>query len=171
MTTLFPCTLFKNMLLLTCVACAACEKRIREAPDEHECVNDASIVNDSVKSTREGIRSKKKRRLRGTIVDSGASVHCIRDKSLFTHIDYSRKVKLFVADNRSIVSEGVGQCVIKMQDEHGVLHDIVLHNCVYSPHFAANLISTRRLWRDNSMETRFGKRNYIKCVHSNHRFS
>ena len=39
-----------------------------------------------------------------------------------------------------MTGDGVGSCVLKLNGNDGKLHDVVLHNCVYSPHFSNNLI-------------------------------
>ena len=85
-------------------------------------------------------------------------------------MDTSRHVKLRVADNRQILSTGVGTCAIKLKSADGHYHDFVLHNCIYSPHFNENLISTRRLWLDNKLSTHMGKDNYFKCHYTKKRY-
>ena len=114
-------------------------------------------------------KSSKKKRFR-SVVDSGATIHCIRDKSLFTHLDTSKSVRIRVADNHVINSEGVGQCAVNLRSSDGETHTIVLHNCVYSPLFSDNLISTRRLWRDNRISTHMGESSYFKCHDSRARY-
>ena len=124
------------------------------------------VTSDSSSCTS---RSAKKKRHR-SVVDSGATIHCIRDKSLFTHLDTSKTIRIRVADNRVIESEGVGNCAINLRSSDGHTHTIVLHNCVYSPHFSDNLISTRRLWRDNRISTHMGATSYFKCSNSKARY-
>ena len=60
-------------------------------------------------------RSAKKRRCSKSVVDSGATVHCIRDKSLFTHLDTTKTVTLRVADKHVIRAEGVGTCAVSLK--------------------------------------------------------
>ena len=105
-----------------------------------------------------------------TIVDSGATVHCVRDKSLFTYLDTSKKIAIRVADKRTILSEGVGTCAVRLKSDDGHKHTFVLHNCIYSPHFSENLISTRRMWLDNRLSTHMGQSSYFKCHHTKTRY-
>ena len=121
-------------------------------------------------TTRRRKSAKPKRSHSKTIVDSGASVHCIRDRSLFTSLDTSKHVSLKVADNRTIYSEGVGTCAVKIKAADGQYHDLILHNCLYSSHFSENLISTRRLWLDNKLSTHLGESSYFKCHYTKHRY-
>ena len=114
--------------------------------------------------------AKPKRRHSKSIVDSGATVHCIRDRSLFTHLDTTKHVNLRVADKRTLRSEGVGTCAVQLRSSDGQLHTVMLHNCIYSPHFSENLISTRRLWLDNKLSTHMGDTSYFKCHHTNTRY-
>ena len=89
---------------------------------------------------------------------------------MFTSLDMSKKVTIRVADDRCIVGEGVGTCVIKLTDQYGETHDELLHNCVYSPSFATNLISTRRLWKDSRISSHFAGKNCLKCKHTGRKY-
>ena len=75
-----------------------------------------------------------------------------------------------MADKHVIHSVGVGTCAIKLAASDGSAHTVLLHNCVYSPLFGDNLISTRRLWLDNKMSTHMGKTSYFKCHGSKSRY-
>ena len=115
-------------------------------------------------------RSAKKRRCSRSVVDSGATVHCIRDKSLFTHLDTTTTVTLRVADKHVIRAEGVGTCAVSLKSASGELHTVMLHNCIYSPMFSDNLISTRRLWLDNKLSTHMGASSFFKCHYTGTRY-
>ena len=128
-----------------------------------ENTNHESIKVTGNPTTRRRKSAKPKRFHHKAVVDSGATVHCIRDRSLFTYIDTSKRVKIRVADKRVILAEGVGSCAVNLKSSDGKLHTLVLHNCVYSPKFSENLISTRRMWLDNRLSTRMGEHNYFKC--------
>ena len=145
------------------VCCDKCEIK-----SEIKCEN-CNEATDNKKEAQlikpnKGLRSRstKKRRVH-TIVDSGASIHCINDKSMFVSLDCTKHVNIRVADDRVIVGEGVGTCEITLKDQNGKSHVELLHNCVYSPAFATNLISTRRLWKDNRISSHFAGLNYLKC--------
>ena len=128
------------------------------------------VTGDHTGRRHKSAKPKRRDRCSKSIVDSGATVHCIRDKSLFTHLDTSKHVNLRVADNRVIRSEGVGTCAVSLKSSDGNLHTVMLHNCLYSPSFSENLISTRRLWLDNKLSTHMGDTNYFKCHFENHRY-
>lgn len=113
-----------------------------------------------------------KRRSRRWVIDSGATIHCVGDRSLLTS-EYPNHppVRIKVADNRTIMSEAVGASVISMTDKHGRAHEITLHNVVYSLEFGDhNLMSVRRLWKDNKISAHFKGTSYLKCAHSHARF-
>ena len=120
----------------------------------------STVISGPSRSKR-GIRSAKKSCR--SVIDSGATIHCIKDKSLFTHLDTTTNIRVRVANNQVIVTEGVGTCSVIVKDVEGKSHTLVLHNCVYSPKFSDNLISTRRLWKDNRISTHMGGSNYLKC--------
>ena len=103
-------------------------------------------------------------------VDSGATIHCINDASLFTHFTTpKRSVRIVTANAGSIYAEAVGTVTMTLLDVNGHERIITLHNVAYSPHFHTNLISVRRLWRDSGIKTRFGGTNYFKSVHDHYR--
>ena len=104
-------------------------------------------------------------------VDSGATVHCVGDRSLLTS-EYSNHtpVNIKVADNRVITAHAVGTSLIRMRDSNGKYHEVTLHNVVYHPQLS-NLMSVRRLWRDNRIAARFGDRNILKCKNSGAKFN
>ena len=77
--------------------------------------------------------SKRKRKPNYFTVDSGATIHCINDLSLFVDFDASKKVKITVANKQVIVGEGVGTVIIPLIDANGKVKNVVLHHCVYNP--------------------------------------
>ena len=177
MTLLQKCSLFKSLMVMACIMCPGCKSDNYRNDDKCLKCNDVNDTNvNDVKINRDNKRSlkrngkKKRKNKSNSIVDSGATIHCIKDKNLFTNLDYSRKVSLKVADNKVMTGEAVGDCIMKLMGDDGRLHDVILHNCVYSPHFAHNLISCRKLWRDSRMASHFGDTNYLKCAHTNTKF-
>ena len=105
------------------------------------------------------------------VVDSGATLHCINDISLFDSIDHDHPpVKLRVANGKILVAHAVGTVKLKLQQPDGSITEVLLHNVVFHPDFSHNLLSVRRLWRDNRIKTRFGERNYFKEVSTQKRF-
>ena len=114
--------------------------------------------------------TSRKRRKPNFTVDSGATIHCIRDASLFKYFTTPKHpVRIVTANNSVIYAEAVGTVEITLLDANGQEQTITLHNVAYSPHFHTNLISVRRLWRDSGIKTRFGSHNYFKSVHDHWR--
>ena len=119
-----------------------------------------------------GGREPRRRSHASYIVDSGASLHCINDINLFDSIYQDhRPVKLRVANGKILVSHAVGSVKINLQRQDGTTHSILIHNVVYHPEFSHNLLSVRRLWKDNGLKARFGDKNYFKCKNTNEKFS
>ena len=100
-------------------------------------------------------------------VDSGATIHCITDISLFTSIDRSVHVKIRVANNKLAYGSGLGTVALPLTNRKGITETIVLHNCVYCPQFSGNLISVRRLWKDNRISSHFGETSYLRDKYTN----
>ena len=97
------------------------------------------------------------------VVDSGASVHCVSDPSMLTSVYYKHPpVMIKVADNRTLHAHAVGTAILPLLDDHNRTHYITLHNVIYHPSFHANLISVRRLWKDNRIMCLFDPHNYMK---------
>ena len=137
MTKLINNPFFRSVLIASCMLSGDVPCIIPRPLDNdklHEPVTSMKVSSDS---TSRQSKSSKKKKFK-SVVDSGATVHCIRDKSLFTHLDTSKTVRIRVADDRVINSEGVGTCAIKLNSSNGESHTIVLHNCVYSPLFYHN---------------------------------
>ena len=155
--TKFKCSAFPSLVfcaLATC--CPSCEPCDMSEHTMHAC---RTVGDDG-----------RKRRRNNFVIDSGATIHCINDKSLFTSFDPSRIINVVVANNQVITCEGAGTVVLPLTNDQGITRQVVLHNCVYSPHFGTNLISVRRLWKDNRISTRFGRRNYLKCKATGDKF-
>ena len=170
MTTFVRSSLFKHVLIASCMITSKIPYIVPRMPTDDPQRNEprSSMRIDNHKRSRARPRSTK--RLRRSIVDSGATIHCIRDKSLFTHLDTSKHISVRVADSRAITSEGVGTCAVQLMSADGASHTVMLHNCIYSPNFSENLISTRRLWLDNRMSTHMGDTSYFKCHSTNTRY-
>ena len=165
--------LFAKILLASCLICndIPCIIPPSYTPPRHDKNEHTTCrVSGDRQAGRQGVRSSKRRRRHRSIVDSGATIHCIKDRSLFTFLDTSKHVSIRVADKQVIRSEGVGDCAIKLTSSNGHAHTIILRNCVYMPSFSDNLISTRRLWRDNKISTHLGDPCYFKCHASRHRY-
>ena len=70
----------------------------------HNTHTHAAMMNDHDK--------RKKSRPKHWIVDSGATIHCVGDRSLLTHV-YSNHapVNIRVADNRVVTAHAVGSAI------------------------------------------------------------
>ena len=120
----------------------------------------------------ESDREKQRRKHTPYVVDSGATLHCINDISLFDTIDQDHpQIHLRVANGKVITAKAVGTVKLRLVAEDGSTSEIVLHNVVYHPSFSHNLLSVRRLWRDNRIKTRFGSRNYFKQANTGKKFN
>ena len=164
--------LFRSVLIASCMLAGpippVIPTKVNEPNDSDS--SSASADTSTIKLSNESTRRQRKRKRYRTVVDSGASIHCIRDRSLFTYLDVTKSVRVKVANNHVINSAGVGTCAIKVKSSIGETHTIVLQNCVYSPQFSDNLISTRRLWRDSKISTHLGGINYLKCHETGSRY-
>ena len=165
--------LFRSLLVASCMLSGDVPKAIPK-PNAHR-TNDNTFPPSSMKVSgsppaHRRKSAKPKRRYSKSIVDSGATVHCIRDRSLFSHLDTTKTVSLRVADKRVIRAEGVGTCAVSLKSSDGKYHTVILHNCIYSPLFSENLISTRRLWLDNKISTHMGETSYFKCHYTKTRY-
>ena len=124
----------------------------------------------SITPTMKPLHRPSRKRKPTFTVDSGATIYCINDPSLFKHFTTPKQpIRIVTANKGAIYAEAVGTVEITLLDDRGYEQTITLHNVAYSPHFHTNLISVRRLWRDSGIKTRFGSRNYFKSVHDHYR--
>ena len=133
----------------------------------------ANMTFGTVLEASKKVKDREQRRQLHTnyVVDSGATLHCINDISLFDSIDHDHPpVKLRVANGKILVTHAVGTVKLRLQQPDGFMTEVLLHNVVFHPDFSHNLLSVRRLWRDNRIKTRFGERNYFKEVSTQKRF-
>ena len=149
------CSFHSLLLILSAVA------------GNHPCPKCVHVALDSPKPTC----SKKRKSQYEWIVDSGATVHCVNDFSLLTSVYTDHQpVTIRVADKRVLRAHAVGTVVTHLKDDKGRDHQITLHNVVYHPDFGCNLLSVRRLWRDNRLSTKFREKNHLKCSHTGAKF-
>jgi hypothetical protein len=112
-----------------------------------------------------------KRKLSNWTVDSGATVHCIGDNSLFCHVYKNHPViNLIVADDRRVRVQMVGAVRIGLVDTKGSTREIIIHNVCYHPDFGDNLLSVRRLREQNGLKCVFDDDNYFECKTAGTRF-
>ena len=112
-----------------------------------------------------------KRRRRSWVIDSGASVHCVSDPSMLASVYYKHQpVMIKVADNRTLSAQAVGTAILPLLDDNNKTHLITLHNVIYHPNFHTNLISVRRLWKDNHIMCLFDPHNYMQDASTGTKF-
>lgn len=91
------------------------------------------------------------------LVDSGAAKHCSGDKSRFKSMVYGNFGCIQVANGEIIPVTAKGEVDITVQGRV-----ITLRNVFYVPQLAFNVISVKRLWKDNRIATKFGDKCYLK---------
>jgi len=96
------------------------------------------------------------------IVDSGATKSCCNDLSKFKSIDRSKQIPVKTYGGGIIFAQGIGTVEITVCTNSGDERKILLRNVLYCPDAPCNLISTRRLWKDNKIKTVFGSHSYLK---------
>ena len=93
------------------------------------------------------------------ILDSGATVHCFNDLTLFHSIDPNAQIpNLRVANGAFSKVVAVGTVRISLQDSQGKPKILELKNALYVPSMKFNLISVKRMYRDSKITTTFGDR-------------
>ena len=126
MTRLINTTIFRSILVALCMLADETPAYIPKpnTTDQHDHSNTTPSPSMKVTGNHHARRphSAKRRRHSKSVVDSGATVHCIRDRSLFTHLDTSKSVSLRVADKHVIRAEGVGTCAISLKSSNGEYH-------------------------------------------------
>ena len=101
------------------------------------------------------IRSAKKRaKSCRWLHDSGASMHCCNDISKFHSItDWAPNIELRVANNKTVKVSAIGNVVLRLVNQHGVLENYFISNVCYVPSFHNNILSVSRLYHENRLKT------------------
>ena len=100
--------------------------------------------------------------------DSGASAHCCNDASLFIKFyTDAPKTKIRVANGSTKDVTAIGDIQIHVKDVHGESHCITLYNVLYVPSIPVNLISIKRLWKDNKIKAKFRDALHLKDLNGN----
>ena len=82
-------------------------------------------------------REKRRDRVSNFVIDSGATIHCINDISLFNEIyDDHPGIGLKVANGEPMHSHAVGNVKLKLERADGTYSEILIHNVVYHPSFS-----------------------------------
>ena len=86
------------------------------------------------------------------ILDSGATVHCFNDLTLFHSMDPTAKLpNLRVANGGFSKVVAVGTVRINLLDSEGNPKLLELKNALYVPDMKFNLISVKRMYRDSKI--------------------
>jgi hypothetical protein len=83
------------------------------------------------------------------IVDSGASTHCFRDRSMFASFRPGKTV-VRVANGKTMVSTGKGDVPLTILTKDGKKVKLILRDVLYTPQLGNNILSTTSLLADNS---------------------
>ena len=154
--------LLVRTMMMSTMARACCT--IHDNPCVHVHV---SMVNDEVNSDERSVKPPVHFN-----VDSGASVHCINDSQLFEAVyEDHPPVRITVANKQVLIAKAVGSVRLRLRNQQGEIVELVIHNVVYHPDFHENLLSVRRLWKDNRLKTSFGAVNRFKCVNTLDKFT
>ena len=98
---------------------------------------------------------------RSFLLDSSAAKHCTGD---------ARKIKNITWGNYGFVRVANGQVIpVKGKGDVDVVIDgtkITLHNVLYVPGLAFQVISVKQLWKENRISTKFGDKCYLKNKHT-----
>ena len=100
------------------------------------------------------------------LVDSGATIHVVGDISYLSKVtDRNPRGRLRVANGESCQVQAIGEAILELPDARtGQKKRITLHNVHVCPGIDTCVISTRRLWKDNRIRTKFGARNTLKTL-------
>ena len=146
--------LLRLLAMTASVTCSECVPPLSTMQNQNKMPK-AFCLHDDKRKFRKHTGSRKRKGRRYT-VDSGASVHCINDKSMFDSIyEHHPTVRITVANRQVIEAEAVGTATLQVKNAQGVYKSITLHNVVYHPSFSENLLSVSRLWKDNRIATSF----------------
>ena len=89
-------------------------------------------------------------------MDSGATVHCFNDLTMFHSIDPDAHLpNLRVANGGFSKVVAVGTVRINLQDSKGKPKCLELKKALYVPDMKFNLISVKRMYRDSRIITTF----------------
>ncbi|GFR97945.1 CCHC-type zinc finger, nucleic acid binding protein a [Elysia marginata] len=82
------------------------------------------------------------------LVDSGASVHIVKDRDKFSDLNSSFNpatniIELAGGRKCSNLAEGQGDATIQLVDTNGIEHNVTLRNALYIPTFTHNIFSVR----------------------------
>ena len=102
------------------------------------------------------------------VADSGATAHCCNDASLFIKFHSDRpKTRIRVANGKTVPVTHIGDVKLNLRDKNGTFHSVILRNVLYVPEMPVNLLSVKRLWKDNRIKAKFRDNLELKDLDNN----
>ena len=116
---------------MLCALCTVCSKYVSNlACNEfisNDCMTNQRVFCISSNDRMHRLKSSKKGR-RSHVIDSGASIHCINDKSMFDTVYTSHpSIKITVANKQVLHSLAVGSVKLPLQRKDGTIKEIIHH--------------------------------------------
>ena len=97
------------------------------------------------------------------LVDSGASICCITDLSLFDSItEWHPDAHVRVANNQTMQATAIGTITLRVYNDRGKIETLKIENVFYLPEFHCNLLSTKQLWKQCGYKSVFTDKSYLK---------
>ncbi|EPZ33224.1 Integrase, catalytic core domain-containing protein [Rozella allomycis CSF55] len=141
-----------------CYSCGSIERLIRDCPDKQGRRRSQNDDGQEVALMAVQNQSNKKY---DWIIDSGASSHMTSNLDVFTKLDRNMKTNIFIADERQLDVEGVGEAEIVVEDGEGTFSKLKLLNVYYSPNLQHNLLSISKRMNQPNIDVEFQK---VCCI-------
>ena len=93
------------------------------------------------------------------LVDSGAARHCCFQKHRFKNLRYGSFGCVKVANGGLVPIVACGDVDVRIGDEV-----VTLRSVMYVPDLTFNVISVKRLWKDNRLSTHFSDNCGVQCI-------
>ena len=101
------------------------------------------------------------------LIDSGATINVVDDISCLSRItsrDCNQSLRVANGQSCKVVAIGEVDLVLRGEQNGSVERTITLKNVHVAPGIDTCVISTRRLWKDNRIRTKFGRFNTLKTL-------
>lgn len=86
---------------------------------------------------------------RGWIIDSGATKHVAHNKDFFAELNESYKSSVELANGETANVHGIGTGILTFVNERGNIHKAKVTDVLYAPKLVGNVLSVRRLAKNN----------------------
>ena len=172
------CATLCVLLAATYGQCSACESSIsyfakndgvvrkRRPPKPQEIQRRPKQIKFSLQSAH-GRTAKHKKHFN---VDSGATISCTNDSTIFETIDDIKpSLQVKVANGQVVRPTLCGTVRLNLRDKENKNHSILLRNVFYSPDFSANLLSVDEIYNQHNYVTTFrGRRAHFTTPDGDH---